>query len=310
MAEKVLIVADPGIDAAFAVALALNDPNLEVLALAATAGNVKADLATRNAHIIIEQIDPARWPRLGAALPIEYDRYATDLHGTDGLGGQEFPCAELHHPTTSDRLIVDTLRQHPNEVSILLMGPATVLARAFDRDPDVVHLVRRLIMVGGSWHEAGDVSPCSEFHFWCDPISARQVLRSGVPVTLIPLDVTRKLIFSPNDIRHLGALETRTATFLRQVVPMLLAPTASHYGIEGAYVADALAVAFMSRPTAFTLKAVAADIEIRGELTRGMTVFDTRWSSTARPNLDLVTGIDVSVVRHYIHQILADSHDA
>ncbi|MFO0843354.1 MAG: nucleoside hydrolase [Gemmataceae bacterium] len=306
MAEKVILVADPGIDSAFATALALNDPDLEVLALVATAGNVNADQATRNAYIVIEQIDPARWPRIGTALPVTYDRDARELHGPDGLGGQDFPCAPPHHATPSDKLIIDTLRQYPNEVSVLLMGPPTVLARAFDRDPDVVRLVQKLVVVGGTWHEPGDVTPAAEFHFWCDPAAARQVLRCGAPVTLLPLDATRKLVFSPNDIRHLGALETRTAAFLKRVVPMLLAPTAGLYGIEGAYLADALAVAYLSRPTAFTLKAVAADVETRGELTRGMTVIDTRWSSPARPNIDLATALDVSALRHYFHQVLAD----
>src|SRR5262245_35192664 len=107
MAEKVLIIADPGIDSALAVALAMNDPQLEVLALAATAGNVSADQATRNAHIVVEQIDPARWPRIGAALPVEYEKNATDLNGPDGLGGQGFPCVELHHATPADKLITD-----------------------------------------------------------------------------------------------------------------------------------------------------------------------------------------------------------
>src|SRR5262249_12413381 len=184
MAEKVILVADPGIDGAFAIALALNDPGLEVLALAATAGNVPAEQATRNAHIIVEQIDPPRLPRIGAALAVDYERHATDLHGPDGLGGQDFPSVELHHPTPGDKLIADTLRQHPNEVSVLVMGPATALARALDRDPEVARLINRLVVVGGAWHEPGDVSACAEFHFWCDPASARQVLRSGAPVTL------------------------------------------------------------------------------------------------------------------------------
>ncbi len=309
MAEKVLLVTDPGIDSAFAVALALNDPGIEVLALVATAGNVSADLATRNTQIIVEQLDPARWPRLGAALAVDYEKHCTELHGPDGLGGQDFPCAQLHHEIAGDKLIVDTLRQNPNEVSILVMGPPTVVARAFDRDPDVARLARRLVLVGGTRHEPGDVTACAEFHFWCDPPAARQVLRCGAPITLLPLDVTRKLVFSPNDIRHLGALETRTATFLRKVVPMLLAPTAGIYGIEGAYLPDALAVAFMARPTAFTLKPVACDVETRGDLTRGVSVFDTRWSTQARPNVDLATALEVSPVRQYIHQVLAAGQD-
>src|ERR671935_3148378 len=97
MARKVIFVNDPGIDGAFATALALLDPDLDVLGLAATAGNVGADQATQNVHILVEQLDPPRWPRFGAALPVEYELDGTRLHGANGLGGLSFPCAELHH---------------------------------------------------------------------------------------------------------------------------------------------------------------------------------------------------------------------
>src|SRR5207244_5313294 len=86
MAQKVVLVADPGIDGAFAVALALLDPDIEVCGLAATAGNIDADQATKNVHILVEQFDPPRWPRLGAALPVEYELDGTRLHGPGGLG--------------------------------------------------------------------------------------------------------------------------------------------------------------------------------------------------------------------------------
>src|ERR1700733_10259030 len=162
MSRKIIIVADPGIDAAFAVALALYDPDLEVLAIVATAGNVSAEQATRNVHILVEQLDPPRWPRIGAALHVEYDRDATNLHGPDGLGGMNFPCVQLHHPHPGDKLIADVVRQYPNEVAVLVLGPATVLARAFDRDVELPRLIGRLIVVGGAWHEPGDASAVAE----------------------------------------------------------------------------------------------------------------------------------------------------
>src|SRR5262245_22445026 len=98
MAHKVVMICDPGIDGAFAVALALHDPALELLGLAATAGNIPAEQATKNIHILVEQMDPPRWPRLGAALPVEYDTDGTRLHGPEGLGSTSFPCVRLHHP--------------------------------------------------------------------------------------------------------------------------------------------------------------------------------------------------------------------
>jgi inosine-uridine nucleoside N-ribohydrolase len=305
MTQKTLIVADPGIDGAFAITLALHDPDVEVVGLAATAGNVPAERATRNIHIVVEQIDPPRWPRLGMALPIEYETAATDLHGPDGLGGLDFPCATLRHPHHSDALIGDLLRQNPKELTVLILGPATVFARALDRDPELAHLVGRVVMVGGAWHEPGDASAVAEFHFFCDPPSVRQVLRSGVPLTLVPLDVTRKFIFSPGDIRQLPEETVSTGRFLRRLLPLALAPTAGRYGIEGLYLGDVVGLVAAIRPGACTTKSIHADVETRGELTRGMSVFDARWSGAGKPNVDLVTDIDLQVVRQYVLRTLS-----
>src|SRR5262249_2728772 len=118
MAQPIIIVADPGIDGAFAIALALIDPNLDVIGLAATAGNVSAEKASENVQLVIEQIDPPRLPRMGAALPVEYEMDGTALHGPGGLGGTSFPVATRHHPPASDKLIFDLVRQFPKEITI------------------------------------------------------------------------------------------------------------------------------------------------------------------------------------------------
>jgi inosine-uridine nucleoside N-ribohydrolase len=306
MARKTIFVADPGIDGAFAVALALRDREVDLLGLAASAGNVSAEQATRNVHILIEQIDPPRWPRLGAALPVEYTVDAGRLHGPGGLGGIDFPCAQLHHPHPSDKLISDLVRLHPKEVSVVLLGPCTVFARALDRDPELASLVERLIVVGGAWHEPGDVSAVAEFHFACDPNSARQVLRCGAPLMLLPLDVTRKLIFSPADLLQLPAPESRTGRILRQVVPHGIAPTAGLYGVEGVFLQDVLGVVALSQPAVLKTRSVCADVEVRGELTRGMSVFDVRWGCSATPNVELAVSVDVPAVREYIQHTLRE----
>jgi inosine-uridine nucleoside N-ribohydrolase len=304
MARKVILIADPGIDGAFAIALAFHDPDLDVLGLAATAGNVAADQATQNVHILVEQLDPARWPRLGAAPPIEYEVDGQRLHGPGGLGGVEFPCAELHHPHQSDKLIVDLVRQHPKEISIVVMGPLTVLARALDRDADLASLVDRVICLGGVWHEPGNASAAAEFHFYCDPPSARQVLRCGAPLTLIPLDVTRKLVLSPTDLLNLPAPESQTCQFLRKIVPYGIRATAGLYGIEGFHLKDVVGIAALALPGAVSTKPMAVDVEIRGELTRGMSVVDARWGQAAKSNVDLAVGLDVEAVREYAKRIL------
>jgi inosine-uridine nucleoside N-ribohydrolase len=304
MQHHVVLVADPGIDGAFAIALALHDPGLNVLGLAATAGNVSAEQATRNAHVVIEQLDPPRWPRIGEALPVEYDVDGRQLHGPSGLGNAVFPCAALHRLHASDKLLLDLVRQQPHEVTIICLGPLTAVARAFDRDPELPSLVKRVVCVGGAWHEPGNATPVAEFHFYCDPVSARQVLRSGAPLTLIPLDVTRKLLFAPSDLLELPAPESRTCTFLRQVVPFGIGATSNLYGIEGFHLKDVLGVVAVSLPGAVTTKPMVVDVEVRGELTRGMSVVDARTQAQGTPNVDLALGVDVAAVRSYIPRIL------
>jgi inosine-uridine nucleoside N-ribohydrolase len=308
MPRKVICICDPGIDGAFALALALLDPELEVLAVCACAGNVTAEQATRNVHTIIEQIDPPRWPRIGAALSIQYDVNGADLHGVNGLGGVEIPCAQLHHPHAADRLIVDEVRQYPGEVSVILMGPATTFVRALDRDPEAVAHVRNIICLGGTWREPGNAGPAAEFHFACDPQAARQLLRCGVPVTMVPLDVMRKVVFSPSDLLNLPAPESRASRFLSRILPPAISATANLYGIEGVHLKDVLGVVALSLPAALTLKPMVVDVETRGELTRGMSVFDMRWTCKTKPNVDLAMAVDVAAVRQYIADTL--SHGA
>src|SRR5207302_7378427 len=156
------------------------------------------------------------------------------------------------------------------------LGPLTVLARAIDRDPELPGLVQRPVCVGGAWHEPGNASAVAEFHFYCDPSAARQVLRSGAPITLIPLDVTRKIVFSPTDLLELPAPESRTCRFLRQIVPCGIRMTSNLYGIEGFHLKDVLGIIALTLPNALTTKLFPVDVETRGELTRGMSVIDSR----------------------------------
>ncbi len=305
MPRKVVIVADPGIDTAFALAIALLDPGLDVLAIAATAGNVSADQATRNVQTVVAHVDPQRLPRIGTALPVSYDTDGSRMHGPGGLGGMSFPAAQLHQAHPSDKVLADQIRLHPGEVDVLVLGPMTVVARAIDLDPELPRLVRRLVCMGGAWREAGNAGPVSEFHFYCDPLAARQVLRSGAHVTLIPLDVSRKLLYSPADLLNLPAPGSATCRFLRQIVPFGIGATSNLYGIEGFHLKDVVAVAAVALPGLLSTRSLIVDVETRGDLTRGMSVVDLRTNTDAKPNVDLAEGVDVQGVRDYVRRILA-----
>ncbi len=304
MAQPIAILSDPGIDGAFAIALALADPELDVLGIGATAGNVSAAQATENVRTIIEHLDPPRWPRLGEASPIEYEVDGTRLHGPGGLGGVQFPVATRHHALPSEKLIMDMVRLHPQEVTLITLGPLTVLAETLVRNPELPKLVGRIICMGGAWHEPGNASAAAEFHFFCDPPSARRVLRSGSPVTLIPLDISRKVLFSPSDLLELPAPESRASRFLRQIVPYGIRATSNLYGIEGFHLKDVVGIVAASIPGAVQTRAMYVDVETQGELTRGMSVVDARAQPAEKPNVDLAVSVDVAAVRNYIGRTL------
>jgi inosine-uridine nucleoside N-ribohydrolase len=304
MAQKVILIADPGIDTAFAVALALFDPRLEVLALAPTAGNVVSQQATVNVHTLVAQLDPPRWPRLGAALPVKYDVDGRQLHGTDGLGNAKFPEVSLHAPQHSDKLIVELVNKHPNDVTIICMGPPTTLQSALHREPALAGRVHRVILLGGAWREPGNATAAAEFHFYCDPEAAREVLHSKLPITLVPLDVMRKIVFSPSDLLELPSPECRVSKFLRQIVPFGIRACSNIYGIEGFPMKDVMGVVAKVLPQAISTRSVYVDVETRGEITRGMSIVDTRVNPEQKPNVEIVTNVDVNLVRKYIFDTL------
>jgi inosine-uridine nucleoside N-ribohydrolase len=254
--------------------------------------------------VVIEQIDPPRWPRVGAALPLEYENNCKSLHGPTGLGGGAFPCAQLHHPHSGAKLLIDLAKRYPKEVAVLILGPATTVARAIDRDPELPALLQRIIFVGGSWQEPGDASAVAEFHCSCDPAAARQVMKCGTPLTWVPLDVSRKVLFAPSDLGDLLDRQSRTCAFLKKIVPYGIRSTSNIFGIEGFHLKDVAGVIALAAPSAITTRPVVVDVETRGELTRGMCVIDSRPGLQITPNAEMATTIDPIAARDYIVRIL------
>jgi inosine-uridine nucleoside N-ribohydrolase len=189
-------------------------------------------------------------------------------------------------------------------VTIDCLGPLTTLQSALHRDPNLPQRVHRVIALGGSWREPGNASAVAEFHFYCDPEASREVLHSKLPVTLIPLDVMRKLVFSPSDLLELPRPHSRVSSFLRKIVPYGIRACSNLYGTEGFHMKDVMGVAALVLPSAFTSKSMYVDVETRGELTRGMSVVDARPVPGQKPNVELVTDTNVGAVREYILRIL------
>lgn len=308
MARKILLDVDPGIDDAMALALALLDPRLEVIAATATGGNVPPAQATRNLQTVIEQIDPPRWPRIGAALEEQMLLAdAREIHGPNGLGGAEFRVAELHHQHRSDKLLSDCIRSAPGEVTLLMLGPLTNLAAVLKREPDIAGMIGHLVMRGGAITASGNATAVAEFNAYCDPESAQVVFRSPITKTLIPLDVTQQVLFTYDLLDKLPSPDTRTGNLLRKILPGVFRSYHQRLGLEGVYLHDVVGLVAALHPELFATEALPGDVETDGVLTTGFTVFDRRRVPDGQPNMDVAVDVDVAAVVDCVLRGLADA---
>ena len=306
MARKVILDVDPGIDDAVAIAMALFDPRLDVVAITATGGNISPEQATKNVQAIIEQLDPPRWPRIGAAAKDQL--LTTDsrqIFGADGLGNADFPCAELHNLHPSEKVLYDEVRAAPEEITIVALGPLTNLARAIQRDPNLPSQIGGLVMMGGTVTGPGNVTPAAEFNMYCDPAAARLVFRSPTTKTLIPLDVTSRLVFSYDFLKQLPDELTRAGKFLHKILPHAYRTHRQVLGLEGIHLHDAIVLTAVTNPELFETTDMAGDVETAGELTLGATVFDRRNLREWRANMDVACEMDAAAVQDNILRCLA-----
>ncbi|MCG8584443.1 MAG: nucleoside hydrolase [Pirellulales bacterium] len=312
MARKVIIDCDPGIDGAVALAMALFDPRLDVVAVTATGGKVLPEQATVNVQAVIERLDPPKWPRMGVGSQPDMglDADARHLHGPDGLAGESLAVAELHQRHPSEKVIADEVHAAPEELTILTLGPLTNVARALGRDPDVAGAIGQLVMTGGAVRASGDVSPAAEFNMYCDPHAARAVFRSATTKTLLPLDVTHQVAMSYDMMDHLPAESTRAGDFLRRIVAYAFRTHRNNLGLESIFLHGAVSLVSLTNPELFETEGLAGDVETRGELTTGETVFDRRSVPDARANMEVAHVVDVTAVKDAIYRGLAAAGDS
>ncbi|MCA9134327.1 MAG: nucleoside hydrolase [Planctomycetales bacterium] len=295
MARKVIIDCDPGIDDAVALTLALFDPRLEVVAITACAGTVDAEQATQNVWALVERLDPPRIPRIGAALDPELGAAVSNgtmLHGEDGLGNSDWLPVSRQHSMPSDKLIADRLRADPGQVSIVCMGPLTGVAKAMHRDPALVPLVDRLIIAGGTLSGIGNVTAAAEFNMHFDPLSAQAVFHSATTKSLIPLEIAEQLSFGWELVEKLPPRYSKVGAVLTEIIHYYCRATRQQLGHESITLQAVLPILMLVEPMLFEWEEMAADVEISGELTRGMTVFDRRTPRQWRPNMEVAQRID------------------
>ena len=204
MYKKVLIDCDPGIDDALALMLAFHSPEIRVMAVTGVNGNVPLNLVFENIRKVLALIRPHQKPLIarGAGRPLKGEPvYAYSFHGKDGLGGAKIEREEEEwwkiFSGRADDLIPEMARRYPHELTLVATGPLTNLALSLRRDPEGMKSLKEVIVMGGAIRSKGNVTPYAEFNLFVDTLAARMVFESGLPLTLVPLDVTLQVFLTP-----------------------------------------------------------------------------------------------------------------
>lgn len=284
-ARPIIIDTDPGQDDAVAILLALASPELQVLAITAVAGNVPLALTTRNARILLELAGRQDIPvYAGAIRPLIRPLVtAENVHGKTGLDGPDLPEPTMAlAPGDAVDFIIRTLRERPaGTVTLCPLGPLTNIALALVRAPDIGPRIAEIVLMGGGCFEGGNITPAAEFNIFVDPHAAEVVFKSGVPITMMPLDVTHQVLTTRARVAAIRALGNRSGEVVAQMLEFFERFDVAKYQSDGGPLHDPCVIAYLLRPEIFQGRHINVEIETRSELTMGMTVADW-WGVTGR----------------------------
>lgn len=289
--HRLVIDCDPGVDDAIALLMALASPSFELIAITTVAGNVPVETTHANARRICELAHRpdipiyAGCPRPLVRSPI----FAAEVHGENGLGGVALPDPQMPFPSEHavDLLIRLCRSSQESPLTLAALGPATNLALALVKAPDIVRGIERIVWMGGSV-EGGNITPFAEFNCYADPHAAHAILSSGIPIVLVPLEATQQVIARPE---WRSQLESAQSLVARTAARML-----GNYGVQeqrdrgwsGPPIHDPCVIGYLLAPELFSTARAAVSIDLCDRDTCGQTI--VRWESS----IEIVNPIQIA----------------
>ena len=295
--NPIIIDTDPGQDDAIAVLFALAaHKQLEVLGITAVAGNVPVNLTSRNARIILDWANRSDVPVFaGCPRPLVRQLItAEQIHGTEGLGG-----VQLHEPRTglarghAVEFLVKTLSQAPERsITLCCIGPLTNLACALIQSPEIARQIKEVVIMGGACFNKGNITPVAEFNIYVDPHAASVVFSSGLPLTVLPLDVTHKVLTNSTRIEILRRLGNRAGRLISDILADQAGSKFDRPGFQGTPLHDPCTIGYLLEPALFAGRHVNVSIETGSDLTLGETVVDWNGVTARDANAFWITEVD------------------
>ncbi|WP_458790303.1 nucleoside hydrolase [Yoonia sp. MH D7] len=295
--RKIIIDTDPGQDDAVAILLALASPeDVQVLGLTAVAGNVPLPLTEKNARIVCELAGKRdTLVFAGCAAPLARKLVTAEhVHGKTGLDGPQMDAPTMPlQPQHGVDFIIETLRAHDaGTVTLCPLGPLTNIAAAFEKAPDIIGKVQEIVLMGGAYFEVGNITPAAEFNIFVDPEAAKIVFDAGVPLVMMPLDVTHKALTTRPRVDAFRAMGTKVGDMVAAWTDFFERFDKEKYGSDGAPLHDPCVIAYLIAPDLFTGRHINVEIETTSELTLGMTVADWWRVTDRKPNAMFMADLD------------------
>ncbi|WP_366788319.1 nucleoside hydrolase [uncultured Leuconostoc sp.] len=302
--HKVIIDTDPGIDDSLAILVALNSPELDVVGISIVEGNVPTDIGFQNALKVLREANRLDIPVfLGAKAPLQHEyTSAQDTHGMDGLGESGIPSVtNFEGPTgLSAQAGYEALLNQYDDVWFMALGPLTNVALSLQHYPDIWHHVSRLIVMGGAYKTNGNTSPVAEYNFWVDPDAADYVFKqSPVEIELVPLDVTRKIVLTPNILQMMAYLNPEKTDFIMKIIRFYFDFHWQQEHVLGAVINDPLVIIYVLHPEIATVIRKYVTVVTTG-VALGQSIVDSAefWKKPA--NATILQDIDAKRVMAYI----------
>ena len=318
--RKIALDADPGVADALALAFALFDPNVEIVAVTSVGGWVDSRTSARNLQSLVAFLDPPRLPRVGVenATDVEVGAPRRDVGSADvetprgfaptafndfndfnDFNGFALPVVERLAPRSAASILRDAVRAHPRETSILALGPLTNVARAFRRDPELPFLLNRLVVAGGGV-PFNNPTNATEFNIVCDRQAARVVFQAPCAKTFVPADAVADLVFSFDDLRTFETRDDAVGEFLRRSLLGILRARRRTQGSEVVCLQEFAAYFALVAPDLFSTSEAYAVDAIYGNAPNVVSQVDRRAPANRRPDVEIVRRLDADAVRQKI----------